>query len=181
MKPPLYLLAMLVLNACSTGQPVTPIPYMEGRHISSESSGALQTQKFVSLFQHLKAPDLAGRVDNVYADPLYFNDTLVTLHNRSKLTHYLQNTADNLDSIDFQLLNITGQNREYYVHWQMRTCFQVWGSKKDITTYGISHLQFDESGLITLHQDYWDNTEGFFQHLPIIGGVLAWIKDNLHD
>jgi hypothetical protein len=53
------------------------------------------------------------------------------------------------------------------------------GQAIDIQSIGISHLRFNANNKIILHQDYWDSMQGFYQHLPIIGGVLRWIKNGL--
>jgi hypothetical protein len=45
----------------------------------------------------------------------------------------------------------------------------------------MSHLRFNNEGKIILHQDYWDSMQGFYQHIPIIGGVLQWIKSGLEE
>jgi hypothetical protein len=49
--------------------------------------------------------------------------------------------------------------------------------KKDelIKAPGMSHLRFDEKGMIVFHQDYWDSSL-VFERLPVIGFVLRWIK-----
>lgn len=181
MKNRLLIVSFLILSACSSNQQNFPAQYTGQVAALTGIDTTGKTDNFVSLFQHLKDEGLAGRVQETYADPLYFNDTLVTLYNRDALNDYLQDTANNLQAIDFQLLNVVSQNDDYYVHWRMYTRFQVWGGTKDIVSFGISHLQFDDAGKITLHQDYWDSTQGFFQHLPVLGGAIVWIKESLHD
>lgn len=41
---------------------------------------------------------------------------------------------------------------------------------------GSTHLQFDEQGLIGLHRDYWDAAEELYEKLPILGGLMRWLK-----
>ena len=55
------------------------------------------------------------------------------------------------------------------------------GQDIDIQSIGISHLRFNADNKIIVHQDYWDSMQGFYQHLPIIGGVLRWIKNGLYN
>jgi hypothetical protein len=39
-----------------------------------------------------------------------------------------------------------------------------------------NYVLFDESGKVILHQDYWDSASGFFEHIPIVGGVIKAVK-----
>jgi hypothetical protein len=41
---------------------------------------------------------------------------------------------------------------------------------------GGSHLQLDGEGRITLHRDYWDAAEELYEKLPVIGGLMRWLK-----
>jgi hypothetical protein len=47
---------------------------------------------------------------------------------------------------------------------------------QDTQTIGMSHLRFDASGLVRLHQDYWDSTAGLFEHVPLLGAGIRAIK-----
>ena len=37
-------------------------------------------------------------------------------------------------------------------------------------------MQYDLHGLITLHRDYWDAAEELYEKLPMIGGLMRWLK-----
>jgi hypothetical protein len=41
---------------------------------------------------------------------------------------------------------------------------------------GASHVVFNESGLVTMHRDYWDAAEELYEKLPVLGGVMRWLK-----
>ena len=47
------------------------------------------------------------------------------------------------------------------------------------TVPGMTHLRFDGDGKITSHRDLFDAAEGFYEALPVIGGVLRAIKRRL--
>jgi hypothetical protein len=34
----------------------------------------------------------------------------------------------------------------------------------------------DSDGLITVHRDYWDAAEELYEKLPLVGGVMRWLK-----
>jgi len=52
---------------------------------------------------------------------------------------------------------------------------------KDIysKSIGMTQLRFNQEGKIIFHQDFWDSTEGFYQHLPYIGYIVRKIRSKL--
>lgn len=44
------------------------------------------------------------------------------------------------------------------------------------TIRGTSHLVFSEEGLVTLHRDYWDAAQELYEKLPLVGGLMRWLK-----
>jgi hypothetical protein len=91
----------------------------------------------------------------------------------------LKQTQDNVDSIKFEALDVVENGKDSYVRWLMQTRFKIMGQSLDIESMGMSHLRFNEDDKIILHQDYWDSMQGFYQHIPILGGLLRWIKNDL--
>ena len=50
--------------------------------------------------------------------------------------------------------------------------------RKPVTsdTIGITHIRFNDDGLVVLHQDFWDTGLGFYQHIPVLGRVVKTIN-----
>ena len=181
MKPfPLIILSLFFLNGCGTNKSnayehyLTLLPPQPGSEIDQ------RIDNFIKLYNHLEKNSVARETKNTYAESIYFNDTLVTINNRQELIKYLEQTQQQIQSLSFSVLNVFEKDNDLLVQWKMRTEFEILGQQSDIETIGISHLRFDQHGKITLHQDYWDSTHGFFQHIPMIGGILQWIKNGLH-
>ncbi|WP_162925677.1 hypothetical protein [Isoalcanivorax indicus] len=135
--------------------------------------------RFVSVFTHLTDDDVGERARRAYAETLFFNDTLHSATDRDTLVAYLEATGNAVDSIEVDLLSWTLDGGDLYVRWGMRTRFTVTRRAIDSYTVGMTHLRFNEAGDIVLHQDFWDSTQGFYQHLPIVGGMVRWIRGRL--
>jgi hypothetical protein len=41
---------------------------------------------------------------------------------------------------------------------------------------GSSHLVLAPDGRIQLHRDYWDAAEELYEKLPLVGGLMRWLK-----
>jgi hypothetical protein len=49
---------------------------------------------------------------------------------------------------------------------------------------GGSHLKFapdnDGAWRITLHRDYWDAAEELYEKLPLVSGLMRWLKKRVN-
>lgn len=72
----------------------------------------------------------------------------------------------------FIIGDVIEQGQQAFVTW----VFEFRLKDNDYKIVGGSHLQFDETGLVTLHRDYWDAAEELLQKLPLIGGPIRWLR-----
>ena len=142
-----------------------------------ENNGELKN--LVELFSDLQHEQVPQRVAKTYANKVYFNDTLHTFTEREALTEYLVDGANRVDEINVIFEDIASSEDNYYVRWVMEMKFKVMGKSIDSKSIGISQIRLDDEGRIIFHQDFWDNTTGFFGHLPVVGGVLNRIKASM--
>lgn len=131
---------------------------------------------FVNLMRSISTDaDWRDKARSVYASELYFNDTLGTASTIDELLEHLQGVADNADSLEVLVQDVVTSNAGTYLRWHMVSRFSVLGSPKESRTIGVSLLRFDDDGRIVFQQDYWDSTEGFYQHIPVLGAALRAI------
>jgi len=176
----LVLLALL-LSACSRIEPNPMQEYLALAPADSTVKSHQHIQAFIKLYDQLDSGSIDKQIAETYAEKIYFNDTLVTIHDRQNLLRYLKHTQQQLDSIKFEVLSVQDNGKDAYARWLMQTRFRTMGQDYNIQSIGISHLRFNADNKIILHQDYWDSMQGFYQHLPIIGGILRWIKNGLYN
>jgi hypothetical protein len=60
-------------------------------------------------------------------------------------------------------------------HFRMRR-WQKKNQKQDQCILGASHLTVNSDGKISLHRDYWDAAEELYEKLPVLGGLMRWLK-----
>ncbi len=171
-----------VLNACggSANKSAYYQAYQQALQDTEASAVSDSTVKgFGKIFANLQNEDLAGIIDEVYADNLYFNDTFRTLRDKQALTRYLQKTGETVDSLEVTIIDIARSDNEVYVRWSMNMQFTVLGKAINSDSVGVSHLRFNDAGEIILHQDFWDSADAFYQHLPIIGMWIRQIRGQL--
>jgi hypothetical protein len=142
---------------------------------SSAEQAALA--RFAAFFADFSPNKIERLVDLTYAADVWFNDTLKTVRGREALRGYLAHSASAVQSCRVKILDtLSNEGGDYFVRWHMVIRFKRFKPNEDTETVGISHLRFDRDGLVALHQDYWDATQGLFEHVPILGMGIRAIK-----
>ncbi|WP_431687657.1 nuclear transport factor 2 family protein [Hahella sp. NBU794] len=167
-----------LLSACSSSGPLTPHQdYLTaaGSDTFSSIEQEPRLQGFIALMNNFTPDTIPAAVERAYAKTFYFNDTFHSLQEREDLTHYFVAMAEKA-STSVQFLDFASTGDDILLRWTMTLKFKVWWKQVEVTSIGISHLRFNAQGEIVLHQDYWDSAEGFYYHLPLVGGVLQKIR-----
>ncbi len=132
--------------------------------------------RFVALYSPIDADYIEAHIDDVYAEDLYFNDTLSTIYRRDKLKDHMLKTAERLDYMSLNVQNHWQEGEDVFLLWFMETHFSILGSDRNVRTIGISQLRFNDQGKVVFHQDFWDSSQGLDQQLPILGGFSRWLR-----
>ena len=116
----------------------------------------------------------------VYADELFFNDTLKTLRSGPDVKQHLLNTADLLTSGSVKCFSTSrDENGDYSIRWEMSYAGPKMNKGNPIVTIGMTQLRFNEAGQVIFHQDYWDSSAGVFEHIPLIGGLVKFVRGRM--
>ena len=68
------------------------------------------------------------------------------------------------------------QGSQCFLTWEFRFQFKRFHKNQNQTILGGSHLVFGEDGRVTLHRDYWDAAAELYEKLPVVGGLMRWLK-----
>jgi limonene-1,2-epoxide hydrolase len=133
-------------------------------------------ERFKDFFADLSEERIRSKIRYVYAEDVYFNDTLKEIRGIDALEPYLLESAAAVESCTVDIGDVAVNNGNYYFRWTMDIRFRSIKKGKLTRSIGISHIRFNKEGKICLHQDYWDSTSGFFQHVPFVGYLIRKIK-----
>lgn len=134
-------------------------------------------ERFREFFTDVMPESVRRLGPELYAPDVWFNDTLKTLRGRGEVEAYFLKTAEHVDFIRAEVVDSAISGRNCYVRWVMDVQFK--GAKNPVRTVGMTLLRFDREGRVVLHQDFWDSSAGFYEHLPVLGGVMRWIKSKI--
>lgn len=135
--------------------------------------------KFETVFKDFKAGATEENVRALYAENFYFNDTFTIVNNIDDLVAHMVKTAEQVEITTVDIHEVIKGDNDYYLKWTMFMKFSAMGRMIESTSMGMTQLRFNKEGKIILHQDYWDGSEHFFEHLPVLGRLVKSVKSKL--
>ena len=136
-------------------------------------------EAFDKAFGDLADPSVAERMTELYAESLYFNDTLKTFDDRDDLVRYMAKTGASLESSSVEIRQVLRDGNDVFIRWTMEFRTSAAGRKIHSHSIGMTHLRFDDQGRVIVHQDFWDSGHGLYAHLPFVGFLVRRAHDRL--
>ena len=133
----------------------------------------------IRFFEALSAADVA-RMGQLYTDDARFKDPFNEVSGLAAVQRIFAHMFSALDAPRFVVLSALVEGDQCFLTWDF--LFRMKGQALERRIHGSSHLRFaadDTLGRIDYHRDYWDAAEEFYEKLPLLGGLLRWIKRRL--
>ena len=131
-------------------------------------------ERFVDFLANLGGPTTGESADLLYAENLHFSDALMVTRDKKTVVDHFTRLGDAGTRVDVQIHQTLQSDKDVYLIWSMQARFTP--IRKEVTsdTLGVTHVRFDDTGRVILHQDFWDSGLGFYSHIPVLGaGVRA--------
>ena len=119
---------------------------------------------------------LKKSVRESYGKDAWFYDTLKIVRGVDAIEHYLVESAEGVESCKVEIQDGWRSGDEHYFRWEMHIVFKKLKKGEVQRSVGISHLRFDKDGMVVMHHDYWDATDGLFEKVPVLGWGIRRIK-----
>ena len=183
----ILLIAVIVMVTWIATRPAAPKPFTEAYHRALEtypgSVSAIDAglERFMDVYGDLTHAEIGDRVTRLYADPVYFNDSLKTFQTRAPLVEYMKATGSMLEQSTVEVDQVLRDGNDVFVRWTMEFTASAMGREIKSESVGMTHLRFDEQGRVVLHQDFWDSAAGLYRNLPVVGYVLKQVDKRMAD
>lgn len=115
----------------------------------------------------------------VYTENVIFSDPLHHIEGREALECYFSAMYENVDQCQFSYHTRQLQNNQAFVTWTMTFIHPRLASGKPVSVEGCSALTFADDGKVLRHHDYFDAGAMLYEHLPLMGSVIRWLKNRL--
>jgi steroid Delta-isomerase len=131
-------------------------------------------QQLVRRFEALAPADLA-RLDELYAADARFKDPFNEVRGVPAIAGIFRHMFDTLDGPRFVVRDVILQGDQCFLSWDF--LFRMRRFNRDEQCIrGGSHLRLAPDGRIAEHRDYWDAAEELYEKLPVLGGLMRWLK-----
>lgn len=152
----------------SDRDPRGPLPGLRRR------SGEAGIARIVRLFEALTPADVE-RLGEYYHPEARFKDPFNEVRGVPAIQAVFRHMYAALDEPHFVVHDVLVQGDQCFLSWDFRFRMRRF-DKGPQTIRGATHLRVDAAGLITEHRDYWDAAEELYEKLPVLGGLMRWLK-----
>ena len=122
------------------------------------------------------SPQAVGRIGEFYAADARFKDPFNEVRGLPEVQRIFSHMFVALERPRFVVTDsIVGEN-QCFLTWNFEFHLRRFDRATLQTIRGASHLKFSADGLIDFHRDYWDAAEELYEKLPVLGGLMRWLK-----
>ncbi len=131
--------------------------------------------RVVEFFEGL-TPETVVDLRTIYSTNARFKDPFNDVNGLGPIERIFQHMFVALERPRFVVTERVLQGSQCFLTWEFRFKFRRFDTDSEQVILGASHLVFDDTGLVCLHRDYWDAAEELYEKLPLIGGLMRWLK-----
>ena len=129
----------------------------------------------VTFFETI-TPQSIARVAELYAPDATFKDPFNDVRGLPDIERIYSHMFEALNAPRFIVTSQIVDGSACFLIWDFKFYFKSYNKTAEQTVRGGSHLMLDVNGKITSHRDYWDAAEELYEKLPVVGGVMRWLK-----
>ena len=133
------------------------------------------TDNLATFFETL-SPQSVAQLHTIYDAQARFKDPFNEVQGLPEIERIFQHMYVALDQPHFVVTDQVVDGPQAFLTWEFRFRFKRFDTTTLQAVRGASHVVFNEQGLVTLHRDYWDAAEELYEKLPLVGGVMRWLK-----
>jgi ketosteroid isomerase-like protein len=130
--------------------------------------------QIIERFELLTEADLP-QLAALYTPDARFKDPFNEVQGTAAITAIFAHMFHNLDAPRFEIRDVVVQGTQCFLTWDFRFRMRRFNGEEQCIRGG-SHLLLAEDGRISVHRDYWDAAEELYEKLPVVGGLMRWLK-----
>ncbi|MFT5940098.1 MAG: hypothetical protein ACI8R9_002223 [Paraglaciecola sp.] len=134
-------------------------------------------QDFVRFYQQLDN-NSAKQLCKLYGEKITLIDPVSTHKGLPALERYFTSLLSNTRSCNFIIQELNQQEDTAFVTWQMSFAHPKLKKGKLIQVDGISRILIKDNKIV-FQRDYYDLGNMLYEHLPIIGYLVRYLKRKL--
>lgn len=135
-----------------------------------------QATENLAIFFETLSPQSVAQLHTVYDAQARFKDPFNEVQGLPEIERIFRHMYVALEQPHFVVTGRVVDGPQAFLTWEFRFRFKRFDTHTLQAVRGASHVLFNEQGLVTLHRDYWDAAEELYEKLPVLGGLMRWLK-----
>jgi ketosteroid isomerase-like protein len=135
-------------------------------------------QRVVHFFEHLQPTDVT-RMADTYTSDAQFKDPFNEVQGVPAIARVFAHMFESLDAPRFVITTHVQQGAQCFVTWDFLFAVPRIDGGQLQTIRGATHFVLrEDAGVwrVAVHRDYWDAAEELYEKLPVVGGLMRWLK-----
>ena len=132
-------------------------------------------EKIVVFFETL-TPQSVSRLGEFYTEDAFFKDPFNEVRGLKAVQRIFAHMFDALHEPRFVITARVVDGDQCFLSWDFHFRFKKFKPEASQTIRGATHIKFAADGRVRFHRDYWDAAEELYEKLPVVGGLMRWLK-----
>ena len=116
-----------------------------------------------------------GRLEEHVAEGVRFRDPFNDVTGADGMRRVFRHMFATVGPVAFNVTRVASDGDACLMSWR----FEATLRGRPWSFDGTSLLRFGPDGRVIEHVDYWDAAGAFYEKLPVIGGLLRWLRGRL--
>jgi len=133
-------------------------------------------EKFCNYYKEFSQESIPG-LDEMYHQNVILQDPFSKLEGLDNVKQHFSQMMQNVSYCRFEIINVVSNEGQAFITWTMMFAHPKLNNHEEIVVDGVSDIKFDER--ISYHRDYFDVGAMFYEHVPVVKGVIKMLKKRL--
>lgn len=134
---------------------------------------------FEAFYHNFGEADLS-RLTDLYAEAVVFRDPIHQVSGLPALHNYYQSSRQGLNYCYFEFNDVLKEQHTVMYQWRMRFSHSRLRGGEELLLPGMTALHIEEARIVR-HEDYYDLGAMLYEHVPVVGKVVQWLRGRLSD
>ena len=132
-------------------------------------------ERFKDFYSELHSADLS-QLQAIYDNDIVFKDPVHEIKRLVGLEDYFTELCRDVSECRFEYLDELVSETSAYITWIMYFRHPKLNNRL-ISVRGVSHLNFTDK--VTFHEDVYDMGAMLYEHIPLLGRLIRWLRQRL--
>jgi ketosteroid isomerase-like protein len=136
---------------------------------------ALESINRVRQFFESLSPESIDRIEAIYAEDAWFKDPFNEVRGLPAIRRIFERMFEQVEAPHFAIRDFAVTGEQAFLTWDFTFRFKR-SPQTGQVIHGATHLRFSPEGKVNFHRDYWDAAGELYEKLPLLGGLMRFIK-----